>query len=84
VYSELRAGRTWICIADNGAGFDMAHAERLFKPFTRLHRQDEFAGHGLGLATVHRILQRHQGAVEAESKVGAGTTVRLLFGPAPD
>ena len=40
--------RTWFCVSDNGAGFDMAHAERLFKPFTRLHRQDEFLGTAWG------------------------------------
>ena len=44
VYTEERDGQRWVCVADNGAGFDMAQADRLFKPFTRLHRQDEFIG----------------------------------------
>lgn len=83
-YSEQRDGRTWMCVSDNGAGFDMAHAQRLFKPFTRLHRQDEFPGHGLGLATVQRIVQRHGGAVAAAAEVNRGATVRFWFPDAPD
>ena len=79
---KQRYGRTWYCVSDNGAGFDMAHAERLFKPFTRLHRQDEFPGHGLGLATVQRIVRRHGGEIEAEAVAGQGATVRFwLRGP---
>ena len=74
-YTEQRDGHTWICVSDNGAGFDMTQAARLFEPFTRLHRQDEFAGHGLGLATVRRIVQRHGGDIEAEGAVGEGATV---------
>jgi signal transduction histidine kinase len=82
-YSEERDGQRWICVTDNGAGFDMAHADRLFKPFTRLHRQDEFMGHGLGLATVYRIVKRHGGDIEAQSAVGKGTTIRFLLPPSP-
>jgi signal transduction histidine kinase len=83
ITAEARGGRSWICVTDNGAGFDMAHAERLFQPFTRLHRQDEFPGHGLGLATVRRIVRRHGGEIEAEAAPNQGTTVRFWLRPAP-
>jgi len=77
LYSEQRDGLTWICVSDNGAGFEMSQAGRLFRPFTRLHRQDEFAGHGMGLATVARIVERHGGRIEAQGAVGQGATVRF-------
>lgn len=82
-FTEERDGRRWVCVADNGAGFDMAHADRLFKPFTRLHRQDEFMGYGLGLATVYRIVKRHGGDIEAQAAVGAGTTIRFWLKASP-
>ena len=82
VYSEWRDGQRWIGVADNGAGFDMRHAHRLFKPFQRVHRHDEFPGLGIGLATVQRIVQRHGGEVDAHGEPGVGATVRFTL-PAP-
>ncbi|MBV5333298.1 PAS domain S-box protein, partial [bacterium] len=71
---RVTAGQPAICIADNGAGFEMSHADQLFQPFRRLHRQDEFPGIGIGLASVQRIVRRHGGVIEAHGKVGQGTT----------
>jgi PAS domain S-box-containing protein len=72
-------GRSGFCVSDNGAGFDMAHAARLFKPFQRLHRQDEFPGIGIGLATVQRIVQRHGGQISAHGVPGQGATFSVVL-----
>ncbi|MBU8977971.1 CHASE domain-containing protein [Lysobacter sp. MMG2] len=61
-------------VRDNGAGFSQAYVDKLFRPFQRLHHNDDFAGHGIGLASVKRIVERHGGSIRAVGEVGKGAT----------
>ncbi|WP_158238321.1 MULTISPECIES: CHASE domain-containing protein [Luteimonas] len=67
-------------VRDNGAGFNVDYAGKLFRPFQRLHREDEYKGHGVGLASVKRIVERHGGTISADGTPDGGATFRFSLG----
>ncbi len=79
VRGTMQAQGVQLSVRDQGCGFDMAYADKLFEPFQRLHGQAEGGGSGLGLAIAQRIVQRHGGLVWAESEPGVGSVFHLSF-----
>ena len=80
IYTEHEDVGSWsLCVADNGIGFDEKYLDRIFNPFQRLHSRQAYAGTGIGLAVVKKIVERHGARIDAVSSLGKGSVFRITF-----